>query len=52
MPKLYFPIVYTNKNPNLTLCYTAKQVPEDISDLLALHENVDALADIQLMLAG
>lgn len=30
-------ILLTNKTPNLTLCYTAKQVPEEISDPLALH---------------
>lgn len=52
MPKLYFPMLHTNKTPNLTLYYTAKQVPVEIPDLLALHENVDTLADIQVRLVG
>lgn len=37
MPQLYPPIWLTNKTLNLTLCYTAKQVPEDIPDPLVPH---------------
>lgn len=52
MPKLYSPILLTNKIPILTLYYTAKQVPEEILDPLALYENIDSLADTRLRLVG